>query len=130
VCGAGNSNTPSSFVGACDRFFTLKGEGKTKNTTPKGKIQKKSLGQSVNEKEKSSVPTKEEVIKYVKTVISENPNGSMLLSKLMKILYRKYPNFNVTDYGYKKSVELFSSVPSSFQITKNDDLSILISLIS
>lgn len=110
VYGAGRSTTPSSFIVACDRFFKLDGDG------------------AATEDGDESAPLSESgFIEYVKSIISDNPNGFMFLTTIMNIIYRKYPDFDCRNYGYKKVVDLLSN-SGQFLITHKSDLSVTVSL--
>ena len=101
VVGAGKDTTPISFVNSCDRFITLKEQGKKKS--------KKSVTTVVNE---------EVIINTAKEVIRNSDENEILFSILMAAIYRTFPSFDSKDYGFKKPIDFFNAI-NEFVINKD-----------
>jgi hypothetical protein len=113
VFGAGRSSTPPSFVKSCDRFWKVDGERpnplekpKTVTTLVKAKAEEAKIPSPLAD-ERSNVDEKE-VVDYARDVINAREEQSIRLSKLMEIIYGKFPSFSPKDYGCGKSTAFFS----------------------
>lgn len=109
VCGAGKPTTPPSFINSCDRFFTVREKSKTNHKTKK------------KETKKDVQVSKEEVLDFVKFIISSFEEPGILLSLLMASIYRKYPSFESKDYGYKKPLDFIEDHDNMFKVVYNED---------
>jgi uncharacterized protein (TIGR00288 family) len=113
VCGAGKGFTPSSFVNACDRFWTVeekeepkpsekaKAEAKIKGENPAGK-EPKVLGKG------HEIANEQEVVEFAKRAIEVSTESMVLLGKLMPTIYSKFPSINCKDYGVGKALDFFA----------------------
>ena len=109
VCGAGKPSTPLSFVNSCDRFFTVREKIKTTKKTKK------------NEKKTELQKSKEDILEFMKFIISTFEEPGILLSRLMGSVYRKYPNFDSRLYGFKKPLDFIEDHKDIFRVRYNED---------
>jgi hypothetical protein len=122
IFGAGKAQTPASFVSSCDRFLKVDEEKESteekpvpkaepaekqgaKTLVPKDPLQKVTAqapvcGDTVDISEK-------DVVSFARDAMNAADGQSLRLSKLMHVIYRKFPSFDPKDYGCKKAVDFF-----------------------
>lgn len=118
VIGMGESKTPKPFVSACNQFKYLdllaetanKEEQKNQPSSAKGK------GKAKTEVKKTDTFIQQEITK----IIDENSDedGWMFSGVLGNLLAKRYPDFDVRNYGYKKLIPFIESF-QSFEIKRN-----------
>lgn len=135
VIGAGESKTPQSFVKACDRFFILNEDktepkaetGKKKQTAEKAEPQKS----SAEKKSKPSVNTvkvvkKSQIEQFVTRLLESKNEDECALEWVLSKIVQAFPQFEVKDYGVKKSYEFFDK--KKFKLTQTSNANWVISL--
>lgn len=90
VLGMGYSQTPDAFVAACNKFTYLEVFDQTNNAQEAAEILNK-------------IP-QDTVIKTIYTLIEENSDdtGKIGLAELGTLLIKRFPNFDVRNYGHSK----------------------------
>ncbi len=143
VIGAGESNTPDSFVTACDEFILVEAKGKKdskkeqpKETAEKSKKKKQppvkeAEGKKPSGKGKDAIKTvsivaKEEIYGFAEVMLSQNGTDSYSLEKLFNKIKQRYPQFELKQYGVKKSYDFFDE--KTFKVTRENDTNWVISL--
>ena len=128
VIGMGEKKTPKPFIAACDKFKYL--EVLTLNSTV-GSEKRRSGSQQVQEHE-PDLPTAVEapqtsmkvIRKAIIAIIDEisDDEGWAPLSHIGNILLKRYPDFDVRNYGFLKLTKLMKSC-NCFEInaTRNKD---------
>lgn len=117
VIGAGEKKTPSSFISACDRFFTLDSLENPTTEAPNAKV--------AEDTERPKVITKEEIEAFVEKIIEESTKPCVLSAVVQKI-YQAYPQFDYKEFGATKASKFFSK--DKFTITLNKTTGTMISL--
>lgn len=127
VIGMGELKTPKSFINACNKFSYLdilyseqKAEEKqlANNTVKKSKPISKTTtaipGSSANSvvKSEESGADRESIIRAIKTLVDErsDEDGWIFFGTLGNLLIKRYPDFDVRNFGYKKLVQFIESL--------------------
>lgn len=119
VIGAGEKKTPSSFIKACDRFFTLDANDDKSIPTEK----ENNLKEEIME---NPIPvTKEEIESFAEKII-EDAGKPCVLSLVMQKIYQVYPQFDYKLFGVNKASKFFSK--EKFSISANKTTGTMISL--
>lgn len=137
VIGAGESKTPQSFVKACDRFFILnadKAEPKKAETGKKkqGAAEKAEAPKPADAKKaKSGVTTvkivkKSEIEQFVTRLLESKNEDDCALEWVLSKIVQAFPQFEVKDYGVKKSYEFFDR--KKFKLAQTSNANWVISL--
>lgn len=115
VLGMGEKKTPPPFISACEKFKYLEvlaaaDTSSTVKTAPEIEVSDK-------QSSKVGMATKTEVIKAIKTIITENSDedGWAYLGDVGNMLNKRYPDFDARNYGYSKLTPFVSSL-KSFEI--------------
>jgi uncharacterized protein (TIGR00288 family) len=131
VIGMGEQKTPRSFRAACSVFTSLEiildaeengseeDEQEQKRKNSKGSEQKKSDKRN-QVKEKSDVISKSAIVKDIVDIITENENKDKRtsLGEIGNRLVKKYPDFDVRNYGYSL-LSKFMEEMSEFELDKS-----------
>lgn len=116
VIGMGEKKTPQPFVKACDKFRYLEvlaaEERESDPTPPKGEPQPKS-------EEMTTVKT---IKKAIATIIAENSDedGWALSAQIGNALSKRFPDFDVRNYGFKKFTPFVRSL-NMFELNSDRD---------
>ena len=89
VIGMGETKTPDAFVSACDRFIYLNNIS----------------GKAGDEKESKHVTPMKSIEKAIIEILDENEDAGKPMTNIGEVgsrLLKKYPNFDVRNYGYTK----------------------------
>jgi hypothetical protein len=127
----GEQKTPRSFRAACSVFTSLEiildaeengseeDEQEQKRKNSKGSEQKKSDKRN-QVKEKSDVISKSAIVKDIVDIITENENKDKRtsLGEIGNRLVKKYPDFDVRNYGYSL-LSKFMEEMSEFELDKS-----------
>lgn len=119
VIGMGETKTPEAFVSACDRFIYLNNIS----------------GQEEDDKEKTHVRSIEVIEQAILDILDENEDAGKPMTNIGEVgsrLFKKYPDFDVRNYGYTKfsmfcqnlknvKVQRNNNNISLIQATKQDD---------
>ena len=117
VLGMGEQKTPRSFISACNKFSYLDilYDGGVKQE-PVGKTDRSAVGKEAP-KEKKTVTEKtgsdlKSIKKAVRELTEENSDddGWILSGMLGQLLMRRFPDFDVRNFGYKKFVQFVQSL--------------------
>lgn len=104
VIGMGEKKTPNPFISACNRFVYLEILAKTSDTLNR------------NEKERQSDPHDGVDLKAIKEAIStiveevSDEDGWASLSEVGNIILKRYPSFDVRNFGYQKLTPFIKSL--------------------
>lgn len=115
VIGMGESKTPNSFISACNKFKYLdilaqSGEDEEQKSPAKAKkpgAAKEPAAQ--NSELKTSIST---LRKALRTIVRENAEEDdwMFVGKVGQLLGKRYPDFDVRNYGYTKLTKFLDSL--------------------
>lgn len=89
VIGMGETKTPEAFVSACDRFIYLNNIA----------------GKEQDDKEKKHVRSIKAIEKAITEILDENEDAGKPMTNIGEVgsrLLKKYPDFDVRNYGYSK----------------------------
>lgn len=124
VIGMGKKQTPKPFVAACSQFKYIDIIAEEQKPIEVKKTSSlKTEENNPESHEELAMPTpKDEIIQTIKRMIEENSNdeGWMLVSLLGNYLSKKYSDFDVRNYGYKKMVQLLKGF--GFEIKAFNDV--------
>lgn len=139
VIGMGEQKTPKSFINACDKFLYLDilySEGKaaedfaakeeeTKkpsgvSSAPPVKAAKKTDNESAAAAGVGSGKDKKIIMRTIKALIDENSDddGWIFSGMLGNLLLKRFPDFDVRNFGYKK-LNLFIESDKTFEVKRN-----------
>ncbi|MCI2059007.1 MAG: NYN domain-containing protein [Oscillibacter sp.] len=117
VLGMGEQKTPRSFISACNKFsyLDLLYDGGTKRETPPAAGRDKSTSDRDSGKEKKPEKTGSDlrsIKKTLKELMEENSDddGWILSGMLGQLLMRRFPDFDVRNFGGKKFVPFIQSL--------------------
>lgn len=79
----------------------------------------KSRSGGINVELKDNTESKDEIISYIKTVVSQKGKKGMGVSELSNMVHNKYIRFNVKDYGYSQFTKFLQSIPK-LEISDNE----------
>lgn len=100
VYGFGDKKTPESFRQACDKFIYTEKFHPTSQTSSSNQSNKN-----------ANIPSLKQVLKLIEHAIKENADNSgwIELGIIGSYIYKTYPNFNVSSYGFSKLSALVKS---------------------
>ena len=106
VVGMGERKTPTAFISACNKFKYLEIiEDQKPSVEP--------------EKKKTEAPraNRVEIRRVISNIINEksDDNGWVFVGEIGNILSKRYPDFNVRDYGFSKLTQFVQSF-STFEV--------------
>jgi len=109
VVGMGERKTPAPFVSACNKFKYLEipeEERKQSSDTPIN-------GRKHKESQAVAKTDKEEIGRAIIKILREKSDEDGLVStaEIGSILSKRYPDFDVRDYGYNKLTQFIPSFP-------------------
>lgn len=130
VIGMGESKTPNSFIAACNQFKYLdilsradeddsqdelkRGNPKSKQGAEKASVKsKKENPPEVSETAASSPQTSIDTLKSaLRTIVRENSDEDnwIFLGKVGALLVKRYPDFDVRNYGFSKLTTFLNSL--------------------
>lgn len=125
VIGMGKTQTPKSFVAACNKFKFLdlinKDVAKEINKIEETESTSEKKVKKEEPEENSSTPI-EEVKKTITKIIDEysDDDGWVLISRVGNLLANRYSDFDCRNYGYKKMADFLKA--SGFAIKKIKDV--------
>ena len=110
VIGMGEKKTPSPFVAACNKFTYLEVLGR-ENAPAAGET-----SQAPVEEVQVRIPVKD-LSKVIRNIVDEtsDDDGWATVSDIGNILIKRYPDFDVRNYGFKKLTRLINSL-NTFEI--------------
>ena len=112
VIGMGETKTPEAFVSACDRFIYLNNIS----------------GKEQDEKEKKHVRSVKAIEKAITEILDENEDAGKPMTNIGEVgsrLLKKYPDFDVRNYGYTK-FSTFCEGLKAVKIHRNNNIISLI----
>lgn len=112
VIGMGETKTPEAFVSACDRFIYLNNIS----------------GKEQDDKEKKHVRSMKAIEKAILEILDENEDMGKAMTNIGEVgsrLLKKYPDFDVRNYGYTK-FSTFCEALKSVKIHRNNNIISLI----
>lgn len=112
VIGMGETKTPEAFVSACDRFIYLNNIS----------------GKEEDEKEKKHVRSMKSIEKAIVEILDENEDAGKPMTNIGEVgsrLLKKYPDFDVRNYGYTK-FSTFCEGLKAVKIHRNNNIISLI----
>lgn len=112
VIGMGETKTPEAFVSACDRFIYLNNIS----------------GKEEDEKEKKHVRSMKSIEKAIVEILDENEDAGKPMTNIGEVgsrLLKKYPDFDVRNYGYTK-FSTFCEGLKTVKIHRNNNIISLI----
>lgn len=99
VVGMGERKTPTPFISACNKFKYLEIVEEKPSVEP--------------EKKKADAPraNRVEIRRVISNIITEksDDNGWVFVGEIGNILSKRYPDFNVRDYGFSKLTQFVQS---------------------
>ena len=125
VIGMGEKKTPSAFISACEKFKYLDVLASIKTDTA---VVPSHGNPPKAETSKSGMASKAMLADVIKTIINENSDedGWVFLGDVGNLLNKRYPDFDVRNYGYSKLTPFVSSL-EKFEIqsrqTSNPNIS-------
>lgn len=108
VIGMGETKTPEAFVSACDRFIYLNNIA----------------GKEQDDKEKKHVRSIKAIEKAITEILDENEDAGKPMTNIGEVgsrLLKKYPDFDVRNYGYSK-FSTFCEGLKSVKIHRNNNI--------
>lgn len=108
VIGMGETKTPEAFVSACDRFIYLNNIS----------------GKEQDEKEKKHVRSMKAIEKAIAEILDENEDAGKPMTNIGEVgsrLLKKYPDFDVRNYGYSK-FSTFCEGLKAIKIHRNNNI--------
>ena len=110
VIGMGEKKTPSPFVAACNKFTYLEVLGR--ETVPASG----DAPQTPVEEVQGRIPVKD-LSKVIRNIVDETSDdeGWATVSDIGNLLIKRYPDFDVRNYGFKKLTRLINSL-NTFEI--------------
>lgn len=114
VIGMGEKKTPTPFISACNRFLYLEVLAQQENNSSAEKSSSSGEESVISE---TTGLTKETVRSAVATIISEvsDEDGWASLSEVGNILLKRYPSFDVRNFGFVKLTPFVKSL-NGFEI--------------
>lgn len=112
VIGMGETKTPEAFVSACDRFIYLNNIS----------------GKEQDDKEKKHIRSIKAIEKAITEILDENEDAGKPMTNIGEVgsrLLKKYPDFDVRNYGYSK-FSTFCEGLKSVKIHRNNNIISLI----
>lgn len=112
VIGMGETKTPEAFVSACDRFIYLNNIS----------------GKEQDEKEKKHVRSMKAIEKAIAEILDENEDAGKPMTNIGEVgsrLLKKYPDFDVRNYGYSKFSTFCEGLKAIKIHRKNNIISLL-----
>lgn len=112
VIGMGETKTPDAFVSACDRFIYLNNIS----------------GKEQDDKEKKHIRSISQIEDAIREILDENEDSGKSVTNIGEVgsrLLKKFPDFDVRNYGFSK-LSTFCESLSSVKLFKNNN-NILIS---
>ena len=112
VIGMGETKTPEAFVSACDRFIYLNNIS----------------GKEQDDKEKKHVRSIKAIEKAITEILDENEDAGKPMTNIGEVgsrLLKKYPDFDVRNYGYSK-FSTFCEGLKAVKIHRNNNIISLI----
>ena len=70
----------------------------------------KTANNGINVKIKANTESKDEIVAYIKTLVKQKGKKGMGVSELSNMVHKKYPRFNVKDYGYSQFTKFLQSI--------------------
>lgn len=129
VIGMGEEKTPKPFRVACDRFISL--NLLMDSDIGEEGISSKELGLSnCNKEEKNNnlsvgtIITKERIEEEIIKIISSKENGVVGLGEIGSTLLKKYPDFDVRNYGYSLLSKFLVELPRLKMIKRGKSISV------
>ncbi|GAA3649852.1 NYN domain-containing protein [Asaccharospora irregularis] len=129
VIGMGEEKTPKPFRVACDRFISL--NLLMDSDIGEEGISPKELGLSnCNKEEKNNnlsvgtIITKETIEEEIIKIISSKENGVVGLGEIGSTLLKKYPDFDVRNYGYSLLSKFLVELPRLKMIKRGKSISV------
>lgn len=108
VIGMGETKTPEAFVSACDRFIYLNNIS----------------GKEQDEKEKKHIRSMKAIEKAIAEILDENEDAGKPMTNIGEVgsrLLKKYPDFDVRNYGYSK-FSTFCEGLKAIKIHRNNNI--------
>lgn len=111
VIGMGEKKTPKPFIAACNQFKYLDklwmATQEEKNERPKG--QETSESKKIAEEEKAEL---KEILRAIRTILNEesDDDGWLFAGHLGSILVKRFPDFDVRNFGYSKMTPFLESI--------------------
>lgn len=105
VVGMGEKKTPQAFIAACNKFRYLEVLAQDEN-------QPVAVSDSVGESATAEMTPLETIKSAVKTIVQEisDDDGRAFVGELGNMLVRRYPDFDVRNYGFRKLTPLLKSL--------------------
>lgn len=119
VLGMGEQKTPRSFISACNKFSYLDilyNAGVKQDPAPSGKEKKAAAEKDAPKEKKSAAEKTGSDLKSIKKALRElteensDDDGWILSGMLGQLLIRRFPDFDVRNFGYKKFVQFVQSL--------------------
>jgi uncharacterized LabA/DUF88 family protein len=110
VVGMGEKKTPTAFISACNKFRYLEvlAQDSLPNTAP---------AQEGGEEDTEEMTPLETIKSAVRTIVQEisDDDGRAFVGEIGNMLIRRYPDFDVRNYGFRKLTPLLKSM-ETFEI--------------
>ncbi|HEX2985668.1 MAG TPA: NYN domain-containing protein [Caproiciproducens sp.] len=105
VVGMGEKKTPAAFISACNKFRYLEVLAQGENPVPIASGEAEST-------ERPEMTPLETVKSTVRTIVQEisDDDGRAFVGELGNMLVRRYPDFDVRNYGFRKLTPLLKSL--------------------
>ena len=112
VIGMGEKKTPKPFISACNQFKYLDMLYKTAQNEEKNENKKIQAEESKDKAYVSSISTElKPIATAIRTIINESSDddGWLNIAQLGSILVKRYPDFDVRNYGFSKMTPFLES---------------------
>ena len=112
VIGMGETKTPEAFVSACDRFIYLNNIS----------------GKEEDDKEKTHIRSINVIEQAILDILDENEDAGKPMTNIGEVgsrLSKKYPDFDVRNYGYTKFSKFYESLQSVKIQRNNNNISLI-----
>lgn len=112
VLGMGEKKTPKPFISACNQFKYLDMLYKTAQNEEKIENKKTQIEEAKDKNLSSSIPTElKPIANAIRAIINESSDddGWLNIAQLGSILVKRYPDFDVRNYGFSKMTPFLES---------------------
>ncbi|WP_457945526.1 NYN domain-containing protein [Caproiciproducens sp. LBM24188] len=105
VVGMGEKKTPNAFISACNKFRYLEVLAQNENSTA-------TLPNTAEETTSTEMTPLETIKSTIRTIVQEisDDDGRAFVGELGNMLVRRYPDFDVRNYGFRKLTPLLKSM--------------------
>lgn len=105
VVGMGEKKTPTAFISACNKFRYLEVLAQDANSS----VLPADLGDGTGPVEMTPLETIKSAVRMIVQEISDD-DGRAFVGELGNMLVRRYPDFDVRNYGFRKLTPLLKSM--------------------